>query len=87
MGWFTGVVLYVLIWWTVLFAVLPVGTKPVAEADEKSGWRGAPTRPHIGRKVIATTLVAALVWGGCVAVIESPYLSFRHGWLAAPTDQ
>ena len=25
MNWFTGCVLYVLIWWTVLFAVLPIG--------------------------------------------------------------
>ncbi|MBV9783851.1 MAG: DUF1467 family protein [Acidisphaera sp.] len=82
MGWFTGLVLYLLIWWTVLFAVLPFGTKPVAEADEQSGWRGAPAHPHLGRKVLATTLVALLVWGACVAVIESPWLSFRGGWLA-----
>lgn len=81
-GWFTAVVLYVLIWWTVLFAVLPIGTRAIPEADPKSGWRGAPERPHIGRKVIATTLVAALIWGGCIAVIESPFLSFRTGWLA-----
>ena len=34
MNWFTGVVLYVLIWWTALFAVLPIGTRPVEDADE-----------------------------------------------------
>ena len=28
MNWFTGVVLYVLIWWTMLFAVLPSGRVP-----------------------------------------------------------
>ena len=33
MNWFTGVVLYILIWWTVLFAVLPIGTRPVEDAD------------------------------------------------------
>ena len=44
MGWFTGVVLYVLIWWVVLFAVLPFGTKAVSEADAASGWRGAPAQ-------------------------------------------
>jgi predicted secreted protein len=85
MGWFTGVVLYVLIWWTVLFAVLPVGTRPVAEADQATGWRGAPEHPHLGRKVIATTLIAALIWAGCALVInDSNLLSFRHGWLAMP---
>ena len=86
MGWFTGLVLYLLIWWTVLFAVLPFGTTPVEEADPRSGWRGAPARPHLGRKVLATTLVALLVWGVCVAVIDSPWLSFRSGWLALPSD-
>ena len=84
MGWFTGCVLYVLIWWMVLFAVLPFGTRPVAGADAHTGWRGAPDRPQLVRKAIATTIVAAIVWGGVYLLIASPYLSFRHGWLASP---
>ena len=79
MGWFTAVVLYALIWWTVLFAVLPFGTKPVVDAQEDSGgWRGVPERPLLLRKVIATTLVAAVVWAGGIALIRSPLLSFRE---------
>ena len=46
MNWFTGVVLYVLIWWTVLFAVLPIGTRPSSEADQQRGWRGTPEQPR-----------------------------------------
>jgi predicted secreted protein len=85
MDWFTGSVLYVLIWWTVLFAVLPFGTRPVDGADSQTGWRGVPDRPHMRRKVIATTLVAALVWAGAYAVIsDNDLLSFRHGMLAMP---
>jgi predicted secreted protein len=83
-NWFTGAVLYVLIWWTVLFAVLPVGTKPVSEADEHTGWRGAPARPRLGMKALATTLIAALIWFGAYALITSDWLSFRHGWLMLP---
>ena len=86
MGWFTGCVLYSLIWWTVLFAVLPVGTRPVADADDATGWRGAPERPLLLRKVVATTLISGVVWLGCYAVISSDMLSFRHGWLALPDD-
>ena len=82
MNWVTAVVLYLLIWWIVLFAVLPVGTRPEAEPDANSGWRGAPAKARIGRKMLATTLVAALVWGGCMALIRSDWISFRHGWLA-----
>lgn len=84
MNWFTGVVLYVLIWWTVLFAVLPIGTRPVSEADEHTGWRGAPTRPRMVMKLIVTTLVAAVVWFGTYLLIASDWLSFRHGWLYLP---
>ena len=86
MGWFNGIVLYALIWWTVLFAVLPFGTRPISEADEQTGWRGVPSQPRIWQKVIATTLVAGIVWLGCYAVISSDWLSFRHGWLAMPSD-
>ena len=79
MGWFTACVLYVLIWWTVLFAVLPLWTRPIADADEKNGgWRGAPERPLLGRKLITTTLVSLVIWIGGVALIDSPYLSFRE---------
>ena len=87
MNWFAGVVVYVLLWWTLLFAVLPFGTRPDADADPATGgWRGLPARPLIGRKLIATTLVAAVVWLGVYALIESDWLSFRSGWLALPED-
>jgi predicted secreted protein len=82
MNWFTGAVLYVLIWWVVLFAVLPIGAAPVAEADEQSGWRGAPSRPRLGRRALATTLLATAIWIGAYFLITSGWLSFRHGWLA-----
>lgn len=83
MDWFTGVVVYLLIWWTALFCVLPIGTKPVEEADpEAGGWRGAPTRPLLGRKVIGTTLLSAVLWFGVYAVIQSGWVSFREGWWA-----
>jgi predicted secreted protein len=83
-GWFTGAVLYVLIWWTVLFAVLPFGTRPISDADAATGWRGVPERPLLLRKMIATTLVAAVMWAGAYALISSDWLSFRHGFLAMP---
>jgi predicted secreted protein len=85
-NWFTGIVLFVIIWWTALFAVLPVGTKPVAQPDDKSGWRGAPERPRILNKVIVTTIVAIVLWLGSYMLIQSEYISFRHGLFAAPDD-
>ena len=84
MHWFTAFVLYVIIWWTVLFAVLPFGTRPLADADQATGWRGAPERPMMVRKFIATTLVAAVLWGIAIWLNLSGIVSFRSGWLALP---
>jgi predicted secreted protein len=82
--WFTAVVLYILIWWIALFAVLPFGTQPVADPDATTGWRGAPAHARMGRKVIATTIVAIVIWLACYALIVSDLISFRSGWLALP---
>ena len=84
MDWFTGTVLYVLIWWTVLFAVLPFGTHPRSDADPETGWRGVPERPLMLRKIVATTVVAVVVWIGAYALIRSDWISFRHGFFAMP---
>lgn len=86
MNWFTGIVVFVIIWWTALFAVLPIGTRPVQQADANSGWRGAPERPRLLMKVIVTTIVAGVLWTGAYMLITSDYVSFRHGLFAAPND-
>lgn len=84
---FIGVVVYLLVWWTVLFAVLPFGTRPDPDGDPAAGgWRGAPERPLILRKLIATTLVSAVIFLGIFALVESDWLSFRSGWLALPVE-
>jgi predicted secreted protein len=83
MDWFTGIIVYLLIWWTALFVVLPIGTRPVEEADPAAGgWRGTPQRPLILRKVIGTTVLATVLWLGAYALIESNLVSFREGWFA-----
>jgi predicted secreted protein len=82
---FLGVTVYALIWWTALFAILPIGTRPDPAGDASSGgWRGTPERPLLLRKVIATTLLSAVLWLGVYALVESDWLSFRSGWLALP---
>ena len=86
MNWFTGIVLYVLIWWVTLFAVLPIGTRTVDDPDESSGWRGAPVRPRLWMKVGVTTLVACVIWLGAFALIESNLINFREGFFALPQD-
>ncbi|MDP3660603.1 DUF1467 family protein [Phenylobacterium sp.] len=66
MSWFTGVAIYLTIWWTVLFAVLPLGTISHAEAgiDKGDGGDpGAPVDPKLKRKFFTTTWISAVVFG------------------------
>ena len=87
MSWVTGTMLYGVIWWIGLFAVLPFFARPVAAPDPLTGWRGAPATVRIGRIVLANTLVALLIWGLCYLAITSDALSFRHGILAGAGDR
>jgi predicted secreted protein len=85
-NWFTAGVLYVLIWWVVLFAMLPIGTNVVADADPATGWRGTPEKPRMGRKVLWTTIAATLIWGVFIVVQSTGWISFRSGWLSLPNE-
>ena len=82
---FTGIVVYLLVWWTALFCVLPIGTRPDAEGDpEAGGWRGTPVAANLLPKVVGTTLLAGVIWLGIWWLVESDWLSFRSGILAMP---
>lgn len=73
MSWLTGVLLYVILWWLVLFAVLPWGNRPPARPEEGHA-ESAPARPRLGLKALVTTAVAAVLWLGVYGVIESDML-------------
>jgi len=62
----TGIAIFFLIWWVTLFAVLPWGVRSQHEgADMAPGTDpGAPISVRLGRKLLWTTLVAALVYAG-----------------------
>ncbi len=77
MGWATGVMVYFVIWWTVLFAVLPLGVRRVANPG-RGEEHGAPEKPDLKRKVVITTIVAAVVWIAFYFLHESDILSFRR---------
>jgi predicted secreted protein len=77
MGWVTGIVVYVLVWWITLFAVLPLWVTP-AEPDDPGHTAGAPQRPRLLLKMAITTMVAALIWLAIYMLVRSPWLSFRE---------
>lgn len=76
MSWFTGILVYVVTWWVVLFAVLPWGIH-VPEQQEEGHATSAPQRPRLWLKGAITTLIAAVIWVGIYFLVRSDWLSFR----------
>jgi predicted secreted protein len=61
----TGLAVYFLMWWITLFAVLPWGVRSQAESGAVSPGTdpGAPARARLGRKLLWTTFVSAILFG------------------------
>lgn len=77
MATFNGAVLFVIIWWVVLFAVLPWGVRTLDASDNPAGWQGAPERPLMWRKLLATTVLSLAVWGVAITAIDHGWIDFR----------
>jgi predicted secreted protein len=69
---------YIICWWTVLFAVLPLGTSQERHEPPTDGaqW-GAPEKPNLKRKFITTTWVSAVLWFFVMVLV---YI----GWMPLP---
>ena len=60
----TAAAIYFIIWWVVLFAVLPWGVRSQSESGEivPGSDPGAPAVPRLGAKLAWTTVVATIVF-------------------------
>jgi predicted secreted protein len=77
MTWVSGIAIYVIIWWTVIFAVLPFGVQPIAaEQVSKGHAAGAPRRPRILPKAALTSAISAILWLIVYWLFESGAVAF-----------
>lgn len=60
----SGFAVYFIIWWTALFALLPVGLRTQHEENDVTlgTVASAPARPRIGLAFLRTTFVATLIF-------------------------
>ncbi len=75
-----AIVIFVLVWWCIFFAMLPVGVKSRWESKDdgvEGADPGAPEDPDLKKKALWTTAVAAPVTAVIVAVILSGVINFR----------
>jgi predicted secreted protein len=73
------IIIFVLIWWCVFFAVLPMGVKGrwESQGDGVTGADpGAPAEPNLKRKAFLATGVAAALTAVVALVIASGVVNF-----------
>ena len=65
MTYISAAAVFLIIWWTVLFAVLPFGLKTQDDDGETvlGTVSSAPRGPHMLRAVIWTTIVSLVIFG------------------------
>jgi len=67
---------FILIWWLLFFVSLPIGVSkqqaPIVGTDP-----GAPARPMLIRKAVATTLISACLTGLIYWLAETGRISLR----------
>lgn len=79
-----AIAIYFVVWWIVLFAILPFGVTTQEEAGKviPGTSESAPAAPNLKPKLIATTVVATVVFaiiywlvaGGAVTLDDIPFL-------------
>ncbi|MGB5094009.1 MAG: DUF1467 family protein [Parvibaculum sp.] len=74
-----GLAIYAVIWWTVLFAILPWGvvTQEESHAVVPGSSASAPAKPLMLRKVLVTSVLAAFVWLGVYYLVVASPFSFE----------
>jgi len=67
-----GIAIYVVLWWTVLFAVLPIGVRTQGEdgAVVPGTPESAPSAPRLVRVALVTTLISGLLFGSAWAAVR-----------------
>jgi predicted secreted protein len=78
MGWVSGIAVYLVIWWLVIFMVLPWGNQPVDAEDVARGHApSAPRKPRLAAKMMVTTVIAGVLWAVVYVVMEQGWISLR----------
>jgi predicted secreted protein len=77
MGIVSCIVVYVLIWWVVIFCILPFNIKPL-ENNRDGSMPGAPVEPGLKKKVLLTSVISLIVWVVVYLIVTSGLISYRE---------
>ena len=76
MTWFATGVTFALVWWLVLFMVLPFGARP-SDQVEPGTVPSAPAKPRLALKFLITTLIAVALTALILWLVDSGLIQLR----------
>jgi predicted secreted protein len=76
MEWFAGSVTFIIVWWLVLFMVLPFGARPPDEVEPGMA-PSAPARPRVALKMAITTVIALALTALILWLLQSGLIHLR----------
>ena len=87
----SAIAIYFITWWVCLFMVLPWGVRNAHEAGEtveQGNEHGAPVKPMLWRKVLATTILSAVIFAVIYGQVTYHWIGFDDipGVKAITTD-
>jgi predicted secreted protein len=76
----TAFAIYFVLWWIVLFVTLPFGVRSQHEDGESVPGTdpGAPIASHMGRKLIWTTAISAIIFASAMLAFNAGYLNIER---------
>ena len=76
----TAFAIYFVLWWIVLFLTLPFGVRSQHEAGEGAPGTdpGAPIVTHMGRKLIWTTVISAIIFASAMLAFNAGYFNIER---------
>ncbi len=76
----TGFAIYFVLWWVTLFVTLPFGVRSQHEDGEGAPGTdpGAPVASRMGRKLIWTTLLSAVIYAAAMTAYQAGLLNIER---------
>ena len=76
----TGFAIYFVLWWIVLFVTLPFGIRSQHEDGGGAAGTdpGAPIASQMGRKLIWTTAISAIIFASAMLAFNAGYLNIER---------
>ena len=73
-----SLIIYVLIWWIVFFAILPIDVNREKKDNIKGIDPGAPENPKIIKKFAYSTLITSIIFIIIYLLVKYEYLNIRN---------